>query len=150
MRNFKIISSYLSSHLSQDVISRLLFFIMYCSKNNMSTVVWIPYDMSSLKNYVKEETLNSVFYEPISILEPSFTNHIFRCLSSDGATIISQQGDVLHYGAIVDIGKLDIRGVKGTGESAAQALSKNGIAIKVSQDGAIKMYLQDQQDAILV
>ena len=37
---------------------------------------------------------------------------------------------------------------KGTGEQAAKNLARNGIAIKISQDGTIKLFLNPEDDPI--
>ncbi len=151
IRNYSLIAAYLHELIeNHDVINRLLFFMIYCAKSNSSTVIWIPSDEEEIPIHVKPETLNTLFYEPISILDNKFTNHIFRCLSSDGATIISNSGLLLNFGCVVDMSVLNIAGMTGTGESAARALSKCGIAIKVSQDGAIKIYLKNSEKPILV
>lgn len=55
---------------------------------------------------------------------------------------------MLHYGCIVDMKNLEIKGVKGTGESAAEVLGKNGIAFKISQDGTIKVFMNETQITI--
>lgn len=146
LRNYNSIKKELSQIITDsDVINKILFFILYCSKNTISSVVWIPKDTSSLSSYVKKETLNILTTENFSILKPQFTNHIFRFLSSDGATIINSKGDVLNYGCIVDMKNLEIQGVKGTGESAAEVLGNNGVSFKISQDGTIKMFINSQK-----
>lgn len=77
-------------------------------------------------------------------------NHIIRYLSSDGATIVDKDGFLQYFGCIVDLGKIKIQGVKGTGESAAEALAHNGIAIKISQDGLIKIFNKPDSKPIII
>lgn len=149
LRNYNAIKKEIMDCVpNAEVVSRILFFIIYCSKNSISSVVWIPKNISSINDFVKKETLNSLTVEKVSILDDKFTNNIFRFLSSDGATIINENGEVLHYGCIVDMKNLEIKGVKGTGESAAEVLGKNGIAFKISQDGTIKVFMNETQITI--
>ena len=56
-----------------------------------------------------------------------------RILSSDGVTVIANDGKILSHGAIVNLGEVVAKGQVGTGESAAKLLSQNGISIKISQ-----------------
>ncbi|MDR6540352.1 hypothetical protein ABIC56_000896 [Acinetobacter bereziniae] len=146
VRNYNSIKKELSKVIyDHHVINKILFFILYCSKNFISSVIWIPRDTSNLENYLKRETLNTLTIEKFSILESQFTNHIFRFLSSDGATIINKDGYVLNYGCIVDMKSLEIQGVKGAGESAAEVLGHNGISFKISQDGTIKLFIDSKK-----
>jgi len=151
IRDYQLISKYLGQVIKDDeTINRILFFVLYCSKNHVSSVIWIPMDILKIDKYVKPDTLNKFIDDVISIRDKKYTNHIFRYLSSDGATILSPDGEILYFGCIVDVSKLAIKGVKGTGESAAQALSSNGLAIKVSQDGTIKLFLPNSKAPILI
>lgn len=151
IRDYQLISRYLGQVIKDsETINRLLFFVLYCSRSHASTVVWVPGDIKNIKEYVKPDTLNRFIDDRISIRDTKYTNHIFRCLASDGATIISANGELLHFGCIVDVSRLDIKGLKGTGESAAQILSENGIAIKVSEDGTIKLFLPNSTTPMLL
>lgn len=150
IRNYAIVKDEMSKLISQpEIINRLLFFILFCSKNSISSVIWIPEEISTLKDFVKENTLNKLIHHSIPILEKKYTNHIMRYLSSDGATIIDKDGNLIYYGSIVEMKNLEIKGVKGTGESAAEVLSKNGISFKISQDGTIKMF-SSKSDKMLI
>ena len=83
-------------------------------------------------------------------MDKSFTNHIIRYLSSDGATIIDKNGLLQYFGCIIDLNKIEVKGIKGTGESAAGALSSNGISLKISQDGTIKLFNEKKKQPILI
>lgn len=151
IRNYNIIIELLSSVISNhDVINRLLFYILFCSKNSISSVLWIPIDIETVDKLVKPDTLNRLIEEPLSIMNNRFTNHIIRYISSDGASIIDKEGNLQYFGSIVDMKNLEIKGVKGTGESAAKVLSENGISIKISQDGTIKLFLDPTQKAVIL
>jgi hypothetical protein len=151
IRNYNLVKTILRQYIEKEnVINDLLFFILYCSKNSISSVVWIPSDLGTVSSFVRENTLNKLINEDISICDKKFSNQIIRYLSSDGATIIDTDGNVRNFGCIVDLTKLNIKGIKGTGESAAQALSTNGVSFKVSQDGMIKMFISDLESPILI
>ena len=61
----------------------------------------------------------------------------------DGATILDYQGNVIAAGAIVKVGA----GSEGGGRlAAAKALSKYGLAIKISSDGGIRGFKQCKTD----
>ena len=47
---------------------------------------------------------------------------------------------IISHGAIVNLSEVTAKGQVGTGESAAQLLAQNGVSIKISQDGNIKMF----------
>lgn len=64
-----------------------------------------------------------------------------RILSSDGVTVIDKSGKIIYHGGIVDLNAGITKGLAGTGETAARILSDNGIAIKISQDGNIKIFI---------
>ena len=134
--------------LPDNVYSAILYFILFCSKNSISTIIWIPEDSSTIEKYVLTKTLNRFSEEKINIADRSFTSLFKRILSSDGATIISTEGELLYYGAVVDISNAPASGVTGTGATAAGVLANNGIAIKVSQDGTIKFFLNSKDEPI--
>jgi hypothetical protein len=52
---------------------------------------------------------------------------------------------LLYIGVIVNIEKSKVKGIAGTGESAASVLRANGISIKVSSDGLIKIFTPDSE-----
>jgi hypothetical protein len=151
IRNYNLIKEILSHTIKEkDVIEMILFFILFCSKNSISSVIWIPNEIELVTNLVKPDTLNKLIDEPISIVDKRYINHIIRYLSSDGATIIDKEGILQYFGSIVDMKNLEIKGIKGTGESAAQVLSSNGIAFKISQDGTIKLFLENSEEPIII
>lgn len=151
LRDYNLTKQLISSVVSdQTVINSLLFYILFCSKNSISSVIWIPEDLNIISDLVKPDTLNKLIKEPISIQDKKFTNHIMRYLSSDGASIIDKNGFLTYFGCIVDMKNLEIKGVKGTGESAAQVLSSNGLSVKISQDGTIKLFLSENEFPIII
>jgi hypothetical protein len=150
VRNYSFIKSIIKKEITDDkIINYLLFYLLYCSKNEISSVIWIPQDFTRLSDFVKPDTLNALIYNEISICDGRFSEHIIRYLSSDGATIIDKNGNLRYFGSIVDISKLSISGVSGTGESAAKVLSQNGLSIKISQDGTIKFFISGSDSPLL-
>lgn len=150
-RDFNFVRSIFENHFKDsELIESLLFFIIYCSKNSISSLIWLPIDMQTIDEMIKSTTKNKLIKDSISIKDKSFTNHIIRYLSSDGATIIDKDGFLQFFGCIVDLGKIKIHGVKGTGESAAGALAYNGISIKISQDGSIKIFNKADSKPIII
>jgi hypothetical protein len=134
----------------EELIEILLFFIIYCSKNSISSIIWLPSNIDKIDKIVKANTKNRLIKDPFSIKNKAFTNHILRYLSSDGATIIDKEGFLQYFGCIVDISKIKISGLKGTGETAASALASNGISIKISQDGTIKVFNKKNAKPIII
>lgn len=134
--------------LNDDVYNSLLYYVLYCSKNDTSALLWIPKDMSKFADALKIETINRLTRRSINISDQSYSSLIKRLISSDGATVINSVGDVVAFGCMVDMKDAKPHGVKGTGESAAGILAKNGIAIKVSQDGTIKIFFNGRDRAL--
>ena len=50
---------------------------------------------------------------------------------------------VKYYGCIVNMDSAKVNAVKGTGETVASLLASNGVAFKISQDGTIKVFLNE-------
>ncbi len=135
--------------IKENVYNAFLYFILYCSKNGISTIIWIPHDVTKINPYVLQSTLNRFSSDPISVASQENTPLIKRILSSDGTTIFSPDGNLLYYGCFVDISKAkEIKGLSGTGETAARVLAGNGLAIKVSQDGIIKFFFERDKEPI--
>lgn len=149
VRDYRYFILLLNKFLGMDseFTESLLFFVLYCSKNGISAIIWIPREMGEINQFLKSR--NRSFRKPIVISEKRDANLVIRLLSSDGVTIIDKQGHLQYYGCIVDLTKAKVRGAKGTGESAAKLLSRNGGSIKISRDGAITLYLPHYSPAIL-
>ena len=113
--------------------------MLYCSKNDVSSIIWIVEDKNDMSCLAD---MNTFTRKNIYITDVSCNNIIKRLLSSDGAVAIDMTGKILYYGCIVNLNKTQqSSGPKGTGETAAGILAQNGIAIKISQDGTIKVHL---------
>lgn len=151
VRNFECLSKYLNSKLDmeEDVLKAIVYYATICSKNHCSSIIWIPEDerdkainsMVSLKNKIWKSNLELTDEKNSSIIQ--------QILSSDGVTIVSKSGKIIYCGAIV---KLDVEkraGLMGTGESAAKMLSYNGLALKISQDGNIKIFTESSPASLV-
>lgn len=51
----------------------------------------------------------------------------------------------MNHGYIANMNATKINAVKGTGETAASLLASNGVAFKISQDGTIKVFLNESK-----
>lgn len=135
-------------NLSDSVYNSLIYFVLYCSKNDISSLIWVPKDLSHFSDLLKPNTINVLTDASLNVTNQINSPLILRMLSSDGATIISPSGEVKAYGCIVDTTNAKPKGVKGTGETAAGLLAENGVSIKISQDGTIKVYLNNSQPPV--
>lgn len=127
--------------ICDEVYNSLLYYVLYCSKNDISSLIWIPEDISKYSESIKEGTANQLATSSFNITDQAYSSLLKRILSSDGATVIRLTGEVEAYGCMVETAQAKVSGVKGTGETAAGLLAKNGVAIKISQDGTIKVFL---------
>lgn len=134
--------------LDDEVYNSLLYYVLYCSKNDISSLIWVPKDMGKYQDDLKPTTINKLARTGFNIKDQSYSSLIKRILSSDGATVISTTGEIEAFGCMVETALAKPSGVKGTGETAAGLLAKNGVAIKVSQDGTIKVFLNGREKAI--
>ncbi|WP_439881154.1 hypothetical protein ACSX1A_18675 [Pontibacter sp. MBLB2868] len=151
IRDYNIIKSYIHRVVADKrVVDRILYFALYCSRRGISAVIWVPENISSIQDFVKPESLHTLVYQPVSISEVKYVNQILRYISSDGAAVIDSKGYLRYFGCIVDTSKLRVTEIKGTGEAAAEVLSRNGLSIKISHDGTIKLFLPDEDKPILI
>ena len=143
-RNYQWIKNLIREEISLDenVYNAILYYVLYCSRNDTSSIIWIPKNVNSIKDFLK--TSHAVSRKSFSILNPQFDGLIKRLMASDGATVICPDGTVKYYGCIIKMEVADNKTLKGTGETAASRLASNGIAIKISQDGTIKIFLNER------
>ena len=134
--------------LDDEVYNSLLYYVLFCSKNDISSLIWMPKDIKTYKDALKEGTINKFARTSFYINDQSYSPLVKRMLSSDGATIIRSTGEIEAFGCMVDMSSAEPTGIKGTGETAAGMLAKNGFAIKISQDGTIKVFLNGRDKAI--
>src|SRR5690606_27545339 len=149
-RNYSVFKDIIKENVTQniDVVNKILFYTINCSKQQLSTILWFPEDLDNIDEYINTATKNSFVNQNINITDSTYTNHIFRCLSSDGATIIDKDGNLLYLGVIINLNKAKVSGIVGTGESAASILKGNGLSIKISSDGMIKIFTKNNDKPI--
>ena len=139
----KLIQKYLS--ISDEIYTYLMIYILRCSKEETSAIIWIPRDTSLINDIITSGTKHQILRnnkKALNIKDSMISSVVDRLLASDGTTIIDKEGNILFYGAFANLSKQEIEGVKGSGESAAAILAQNGIAIKISQDGPILFFIE--------
>lgn len=158
IRDYTILKKYLIEGLDfinndeqflNQYISKIIFIVNYCSINNRSSILWIPRDISICNN-VLINNHNTVFKQSISLFEENLNELTLSCITSDGVSLISSNGELISFGNIVDISKAKLSGISGTGETAVKILATNGISIKVSSDGNVKIYSDRYTEPILL
>lgn len=150
IRSLSQIASLIRSTLKveEDFVQSLLYYVFYLARRRLSSIIWVPLDATKFDDLLLSK--NSLTTAPFSLLDEKHTQTLIRLLSSDGASIFHTDGTLLSYGSVIDISKVTINGVKGTGESVASILAKNGLSIKVSQDGTVKMYSANSTNPIII
>lgn len=120
----------------------LIKYVLDCSKNDTSSIIWFPRDIDRVDDIVLPESKNVFSDRQLNFNDENIRPIVKRLLSSDGATVIDANGKIRYFGCIADISKATAGGIKGTGETAASLLAQNGMAIKISQDGPIKIFME--------
>ncbi|ANI54287.1 hypothetical protein [Pseudomonas sp. DR 5-09] len=134
--------------VKEEFVQSLLYYVFYLARRRLSSIIWVPLDATKFDDLLLSQ--NSLTTAPFSLLDEKHTQTLIRLLSSDGASIFHTDGTLLSYGSVIDISKVAINGVKGTGESVASILAKNGLSIKVSQDGTVKMYSANNTNPLII
>lgn len=134
--------------ISDELCNKILYFAMRCSRSHISTIVWIPEDSSEGK--IKSVTTDNrirIWDKYLNVLKEQDEPLILKILASDGAIVIDKNGDILYESVFADVAKVEMNKnvLAGTGETATKCLSQNGVAIKVSQDGTIKIYTGNEK-----
>ncbi len=148
IRNINYLNTYLDSKLAMEEETRkaVIYYTTLCSRKHYSSIIWIPDDEAKDAINKVISSKNKIWKKDLYITDEKNSSIIQRILSSDGVTIISRTGKIIYCGAIV---KLDVKkesGLMGTGENAAKILSENGIALKISQDGNIKIFVKPSKE----
>lgn len=135
-------------NVKEDFIQSLLYYVFYLARRRLSSIIWVPLNAEKFDDLLLSK--NSLTTAPFSLLDERHTQTLVRLLSSDGASIFNTDGTLLSYGSVIDISKVTINGVKGTGESVASILANNGLSVKISQDGAIKMFSANLTNPVVI
>ncbi len=140
-----LLKNTIGENTSEAVLNSLIKYILILSKNDTSSILWIPIEE------VREDRIkSSVSFsdDDINICNKGQESLIMSLMTSDGAVQIDRQGKIIKYACIAVMEDVETNKAKGTGEQAAKNLARNGIAIKISQDGTIKLFLNPEDDPI--
>lgn len=150
VRNLLEIARLIKVSLGVDeaFVQSFLFYVFYLSRRRLSSILWVPTDVKEAEALLLSK--NQFTTTPFSLTNDRHTQTLIRLLSSDGAAIFSTDGTLLSFGSVVDTSKVEISGMKGTGESVSALLGRNGVAVKVSQDGTIKLFRRDAPVTITI
>jgi hypothetical protein len=140
VRNLAQIAELIKSSLrvNESFVQSFLYYVFYLSRRRLSSILWVPVDLDQANGLILSR--NQLTQTNFSLLDEKHTQTLIRLLSSDGASIFDTQGNLVSFGSVIDISKVPISGVQGTGESVASVLGANGVAVKISQDGTIKLF----------
>jgi len=141
-RNYSSLKKILFSFISSDenLINSLLFYILSCAKQQKSSILWFPEHLEDINRFINVNTKNQFLSDNFNISDKKVINHVMRCLTSDGISIINREGELVYFGVIANINLSPVSGISGTGETAASVLCENGLSIKISSDGGIKIF----------
>lgn len=147
-RDYKIIYSIFKEYtlLKSDMISCLVYFILDCSRNNKSAILWIPKDIEKKKLENNLIGCKKTVKTNISILDTRNEQIVKRIITSDGVTVINSNCEIVYNGCVVNLSNLSHSNkLSGTGEIATRLLAENGLAVKISQDGNIKIFYESNK-----
>lgn len=151
LRNFQSLNTYFKRILQLDekVRRAIIYYVIMCSRKHSSSIIWIPEesDEISIDKVIGKKT--SLFKRSLNVTDQTHAGIIYRVLSSDGVTIIDKKGNLIYCGGIVRLAIDASEGLMGTGETAAKTLSSNGLAIKISQDGNIKIFSDPKHEPLV-
>ena len=152
-RDYEALKKCLNSFLPIDdqLYYTIMKYILRCSRGDMSSILWIVNDENKLQDLITNSQPNNVLKanrDKLNIKDPSVAPIVDRLLASDGATVINLDGKILSYGVFADLSQIPHAGIIGSGETAASILGQNGLAIKVSQDGPITIYVEGLNEPI--
>lgn len=147
-RDYDYIHNLIQSKINMGlkVYGYLIYYVLYCSKKGISTIIWIPQDLRKINKLLSSK--HKILKDSIKITNSDCLATVIRMLSSDGATILSKTGEIKYFGAFVRTQPARKKSLGGTGEGAASVLASNGISIKVSQDGTIKFFISNIGEVI--
>lgn len=144
-RHRKNLAQFLVAHLQIEymIAYAIMFYVLKCSRNHISSIIWIPNDSSEdAINALTTSNRVRIWKNKLSILNESHQILLEKILASDGAVVIEKDGQVLFESVFANMSNATASKVKlaGSGETATQILASNGVAIKISQDGMIKVF----------
>jgi len=126
-----------TSGLAPKASAALLYWVSELSRRRQSSLIWMPASGTDASAILMSQNQLAA---GLSLCESAHAPTVARILTSDGATLIDSDMVIQNYGCVVDSSKVKPAGVRGTGESVASFLGESGLAVKVSQDGNVKVY----------
>lgn len=133
-----------SVDLNDDVAASVIEIALELSAQRRSALLVIPRDAEAVADL--SISSHSLTQEPLHI--DDHRPVLYRIATSDGATVINSKGFIESFGCIIDTNIDSSREITGTGENAAESLSEHALAIKVSQDGMIKLIVQGYKTVV--
>ena len=98
-RHPKNMTQFLVEHLHIDykVSYAILYYTLKCSRNHVSSILWIPMDSSeeTIKTYTTSNRVN-IWKRKLNLLDESHQVILEKVLASDGAIVIEKNGQVLY------------------------------------------------------
>lgn len=149
-RHHKNITQFMVEQLGIEykVSYAILLYILKCSRNHISSILWMPKDCS--EEAIGKLTMNNrvkIWNSELNIMNESHQVLIEKILASDGAVVIDGNGKIIFESVFANMNGDSSSAVKlaGSGETAARLLSQNGVAVKISQDGTIKIFYGNEK-----
>lgn len=143
-RHHKNITHFLVEQLdiNYNVSYAILFYILKCSRNHISSILWFPKDCSEKAIQCLTNSTVKIWNNELNIMNESHQVLIDKILASDGATVIGKDGKIIFESVFANMSNIpsSVAELAGSGETAARLLAQNGVAIKISQDGTIKVF----------
>ncbi|MCH5021531.1 hypothetical protein I1A44_19115 [Pectobacterium atrosepticum] len=131
----------------RNVMESLLNYLFLLSNRRTSSIIWMPENEEEIASVTNN--INVFTKDEITITNINHKAIITRIFSSDGTAILSKKGSLISFSTMISHDNNTTGPLSGTGEKVAEYLSKNGVAIKVSQDGSIKLFHQGKIKIIL-
>lgn len=149
-RHHKNFTSYLVNKLQMEykVAHAVLYYALKCSQKHISSIIWIPnnLDDSEIEKLTMPNRIK-IWKEKLNVMNENHEALINKVLASDGAIVLDKDGNLCYESVFANMNSYLSMNMQlsGSGETATRLLASNGIAIKISQDGAIKIYCRDEK-----
>lgn len=127
-----------SADVDNSVAASIIEVALKLSEKRKSALLVVPRDLES----IEEMSLSSNEISDNHLHIDDHRDTTYRVATSDGATILNDDGYIYKFGCIIDTQMDPDPEITGTGEKAAESLGEHALAIKVSQDGTIKASTQ--------
>lgn len=140
LRDLALLADHLTHNggLPKRIASAVVRLALSLSESRQSSILWIPRDLRKARSMVATE--HKLLATEPRIGDGAARGLVLRMATSDGAIVLRRDGRIRSFGALVRPATPTSRTLRGSGESAAQTMSDNGVSLKISQDGDIKLY----------